>query len=200
VADEIKDAQAGAINLQKFLSSMRLSTTLNSTPTPMIQNNLEQTNENVSDEERFLSGLAAVVFNVDREGGRFDKGKIQEVILAIDNMITAQVNEIIHNEKFQKMEAAWRGLQDLVSHTNFRANIMIDMLDVTKEELYEDFENNSVDISKGAFFNKVYIQEYDQFGGKPFGGIVGLFEFEHTPKDEFWLRQMGKVANASHAP
>ncbi len=187
------------LNLQRFLSSMRLNTELSTAPTPMIQN-FEKTNENVSDEERFLSGLAAVLFNVDRGDGRFDKGKIQQAILKIDQLVSAQLNEIIHQEKFQKMEATWRGLYDLVSHTNFKANIRLDMLDVTKEELYEDFENNSVDISKGALFHKVYIQEYDQYGGKPFGGMIGLFAFDHTPKEEFWLKQMGKVANASHAP
>lgn len=179
---------------------MRLKPELSSEPKPMIEDNFQKTNEAVSDEERFLSGLAAVLLNVDRGAGKFDKGKIQELVLKIDQLIGAQINEIIHNEQFKKMEAAWRGLHDLVSHTNFKANIMIDMLDVTKEELYEDFENNSVDISKGALFDKVYVKEYDQYGGKPIGGIIGLFEFEHTPKEEFWLRQMGKVANASHAP
>lgn len=201
MSDPTKDTKAAQeITLQNFLSSMRLNTQISATPTPMIQDNLEKTNEQVTDEERFLSGLAAVLFNVERGSGRFDKAKIEETIANIDKLISAQLNEIVHNEKFQKMEATWRGLQDLVSHTNFKANIMIDLLDVTKDELFEDFENNSVDISKGALFNKVYIKEYDQYGGKPYGAQIGLFDFGHTPKDEFWLRQMGKVANASHAP
>lgn len=98
------------------------------------------------------------------------------------------------------MESTWRSLQDLVTHTNFKANIMIDILDVHKDELYEDFENNSVDLTGGALFQKVYVSEYDQYGGKPFGAMVGLFDFQHTPQDLFWLKQMGRVANASHAP
>jgi type VI secretion system protein ImpC len=30
--------------------------------------------------------------------------------------------------------------------------------------------------------------------------MIGLYEFEHIPQDEFWLKTMGKVAAASHAP
>lgn len=189
------------MDLKGFLSAANLKTDLGSGPKPMIQENLEKTTEEVSTEERFLAGLAAVLFNVDRkEGERFNRGKIQEAIAHIDELIGAQINEVLHNEQFQQMESAWRSLNDLVTHTNFKANIMIDVLDVAKEELYEDFENNAADIAAGELFKKVYIHEYDQFGGKPFGGIVSLFSFEHNPKEEFWLRQMGKVASASHAP
>lgn len=188
------------INLTSFLSSVALKPT-GATPTPMIEGHLEKTTETVSQEDRFLACLASVLFNIERkEGERFNRGKIQDSIGKIDQLISKQINEILHNEQFQAMESAWRSLYDLVSHVNFKANIMIDMMDVTKEELYEDFENNSVDIASGELFKKVYVHEYDQFGGKPFGGMISLFSFDHTPRDEFFLKQIGKVANASHAP
>lgn len=178
---------------------MKLKTEVPS-PVPMLKNNFAESTEEVTDEDRFLSSLAAVLYNIDAQSGKFDKGKIQDVVQKIDQIINAQINEIVHHEKFQKLEASWRSLYDLVSNTNFRANVMIDFLDVSKEELYEDFENNSVDITKGALFQKAYVQEYDQYGGKPFGGIIGLYDFEYTPADMFWLTQMGKVAGASYAP
>ncbi len=191
---------AQAIDLKRILSSMRLSADMKAAPTPMVTNNLETVVEDVSNEDRFLSGLAVLLFNVERDGGKFDKARIQDCGLRIDQLINAQLNEIIHQERFQQLESTWRGIDDIVKNTNFRANVMIDILDVGKDELYEDFENNAVDIAAGALFKKVYIHEYDQYGGKPFGTMVGLFEFEHTPKDIFFLRQMGKVANAAHAP
>lgn len=200
MADPKTTEQVQDISLKKFLACMRLNDQLANPPTPMIQENLEKTVEKVSDEERFISGLAALLLNVSCEGGRFDKAQIQALLAFIDKLMSAQLNEILHHPKFQQMESAWRALHDLALHTNFKANIMLDLLDVTKEELYEDFENNSVDISKGALFQKVYVHEYDQYGGKPYGGLLGMYEFEHTPKDSFWLKQMAKVANASHAP
>jgi type VI secretion system protein ImpC len=188
-----------ALDLKRFLSSMRLGTEI-SEPVPMIQDGLETVAEEVSDEDRFISGMAALLLNIDTSAGRFDKGMVQQVIGRIDVMVNDQINEIMHHDQFKQMESNWRSLNDLILNTNFKADVMIDILDVNKEELHEDFENNAVDITGSALFKKVYLAEYDQYGGKPIGSMIGLYEFEHTPKDEFWLRTMGKVAAASHAP
>lgn len=166
---------------------------------PILSEGYTEINEDVSEADRFTSALAALIWNVDA-GGRLDKGKIQGLIARIDQMVNDQVNEVIHNDKFKELEKTWLGLYDLVKNTNFRKNVMIDFLDVSKEELQEDFENNSIDFTGCALFDKAYVAEYDQFGGKPYGGIIGLYEFEHTPADLNWLRIMGKVAASSHAP
>lgn len=192
-------AEEEAIDLKRFLSSMRLNTEI-SEPEPMIKDGLETIVEDVSEENRFVSGMAALLYNVDTSSGRLDKGSIFEVIARIDTMVNDQINEIIHQEKFIALESNWRSLNQTILNTNFKADVMIDILDVTKDELFEDFESNAVDITGSALFQKVYIAEYDQYGGKPLGSIIGLYEFEHTPDDEFWLRIMGKIAAASHAP
>ena len=178
---------------------MRLSTEVKEA-VPMVQDNLQVVKEDVSDEDRFLSGMAALLLNVDRSTKRLDKGSIQELIARIDQVVNDQINEVIHHEMFKQMESTWRSLNDLVLNTNFKADIMIDVLDVGKEELFEDFEANAVDITGSALFKKVYISEYDQYGGKPFGSIIGMYEFTQTPDDVFWLTTIGKIAAASHAP
>jgi type VI secretion system protein ImpC len=156
-------------------------------------------------DERFMSALAALLYNVepvqDEEGHvRFDKGEVMKTISHIDDLIEAQMNEILHNPKFQQVEAAWRGLEDLVNHTNFQADITIDILDVAKEELAEDFEKNSSSLFSSALFDKIYIKEYDQFGGRPYGVMLGLYDFTASRADLTWLERMAMVANASHCP
>lgn len=188
-----------AIDLNRFLSSMKLSSDVGES-TPMITESFSVTTDEVSDESRFMSGMAALLLNVDTSSGRLDKGAIFDVIAQIDEMVNDQLNEVIHNEKFKKLESSWLSLNDLILNTNFKANIMVDIIDVSKEELAEDFENNSVDITGSELFKKTYVSEYDQYGGKPIGSIIGLYDFKHTPADEFWLRVMGKIAAASHAP
>lgn len=197
--DEKTEEQTKELNLKRFLSSMRLSTEI-SGPVPMIQDELKTVKEDVSDEDRFISGMAALLLNIDPSVRRLDKGMVKEVIARIDQTVNDQLNEILHNEEFKQMESNWRSLNDLILGTNFRAGIMIDVLDVTKDELYEDFESNAVDILGSAYFKKIYVSEYDQYGGKPYGASIGLYEFNHTPRDEFWLRTMGKISAASHAP
>ncbi|WNV05526.1 type VI secretion system contractile sheath large subunit [Candidatus Methylospira mobilis] len=192
-------ATEAALDFKRFLSSMKLNPDV-SEPVPMVSNNLETVTENIRDEDRFISGMAAVLMNIDAGSGKFDKGEIQKLLSHIDELVNAQINQIIHHDKFKRMESDWRSLNDLILNTNFKADIMIDILDVGKDELYDDFDSNAVDITGSALFKKAYIAEYDQYGGKPYGSIIGFYEFEHTPRDEFWLKIMGKVAAASHAP
>ena len=154
----------------------------------------------VTPEDRALSGLVAMLQNVSPVNGRLDKAKVFETVERIDRLINEQVNEILHCPTFQQVESTWRGLEDLASNLNFKSNIAVDLLDVSKDELYEDFENNSSDIFAAALFDKVYVAEYDQYGGSPFGTIIADYAFKHTPRDLFWLRSMAKVAAASHAP
>jgi len=175
---------------------------------PLIGTGLVPTSHNeleVGGDERFMSALAAMLYNVepitdDLGQVRFDKGEVMKAVARVDELIEAQMNEILHNEKFQKLEASWRGLQDLVDNTNFQADITIDILDADKAELEEDFEKNSSSIFSSALFDKMYIKEYDQFGGKPYGVMLGLYEFTSSRADLTWLERMGKVANAAHCP
>jgi type VI secretion system protein ImpC len=192
--------------LNRFFQAVRLEQPTHAVA-PMIKANLNEVADEKATpiEDRFLSGVAALLLNVQPVAApdgtvRFDKGKVLEVIDHIDSLIDDQMNEILHHPTFQALESSWRGLEDLVSHTNFKANIAIDILDVAKDELAEDFENNSSNLFNGALFNKVYIQEYDQYGGKPFGTMIGLYEFGATPADLTWLQRAGKIANASHCP
>jgi type VI secretion system protein ImpC len=186
-------------DLKGFLASVRLADEV-PTPRPMIKANLDEVVEDVSPEERFVSTMAAVAYNMNPDDGRFDKQSIQDLVGAIDRLVDEQLNEIVHAPEFQTLEATWRSIDDLVKNTNFRANVTLSLLDVSKEEAFEDLELNLADIAGSELFKKIYVHEYDQFGGAPYGAIVGLYEFANTPADLTWLRAMGKVASASHAP
>lgn len=192
-------AVAEPLDLKTFLGSVRMGAE-SLTLTPMLQSNLETIVEDVSPEDRFVSSLAAVVYNIGPEDDRFDKQSIQELVNTIDDLVEAQINEILHAPEFQSMESAWRSIADLVRCTNFKANIDISLLDATKEEVFEDLELNSADVAGSELFKKIYVAEYDQFGGKPYGAIVGQYDFANTPQDALWLRTIGKIASASHSP
>lgn len=184
----------------RMLSSVRLEPARHSAQ-PLITEGLSvDKSAGKSAEDRFVASIAALLYNVEPRTGRFDKGEVWLAVQRIDQMINEQVNAVIHHPDFQRLEANWRGLDDLVKNTNFKSDIVIDVLDVTKDEIDEDFENNSASVFGTALFQKMYVAEYDQYGGKPFGSIIGLYEFENTPRDLFWLKTMGKLANASHAP
>ncbi len=126
---------------------------------------------------------------------------IEAIIAEIDKTLTAQVNEILHNDEFQKLEAAWRGLSYLVNNTETDEMLKIRVLNVSKKDLgksLKKFKGTAWDQS--PLFKKLYEEEYGQFGGEPYGCLVGDYHFDHSPQDVQMLGEMAKVAAASHAP
>ncbi|MFP5473886.1 MAG: type VI secretion system contractile sheath large subunit [Gammaproteobacteria bacterium] len=126
---------------------------------------------------------------------------IQAMIAAIDAKLTEQVNKIIHHPDYQKLESAWRGLHYMVNNTETDENLKIRVMDVSKQDLAKTLKKfKGAAWDQSPMFKKVYEEEYGQFGGEPFGAIVGDYHFDHTPPDVELLGEMAKIAAAAHAP
>lgn len=120
-------------------------------------------------------------------------------IAEIDRLLSAQLNEIMHHEDFQKLEASWRGLHHLVSNSLTGPMLKIRVMSVTKKELLKDFER-ALEFDQSNLFKKIYEEEYGTFGGAPYGALIGDFEFSNHPQDMALLERIAGVAAAAHAP
>ncbi len=120
-------------------------------------------------------------------------------IAQIDHLISIQLNEILHHEQFQKLEASWRGLKYLLDQSETSSNLKIKVLNVSKKELLRDLQR-APEFDQSALFKKVYEEEFGIFGGAPFAGIVGDYEFGRSPEDIELLEKISNVAAAAHAP
>jgi len=124
---------------------------------------------------------------------------LSALLVEIDGLLSDQVNEIIHDQEFQKLEASWRGLEYLIRKTKPDDMTKIKVLDVSKEDLAEDFEAApQEDLS--SLFLKVYEGGYGIFGGEPIGLMVGDYEFTPDTQDVSLLTSISRVAAAAHAP
>jgi type VI secretion system protein ImpC len=124
---------------------------------------------------------------------------INSRIAEIDRLISAQMNEIMHHEDFQKMEGSWRGLHHLVKNSLTGTQLKIKVMSVTKNDLLKDFER-ALEFDQSNLFKKIYEEEYGTFGGSPFGAMIGDFEFGNHPQDMSLLESIAGVAAAAHAP
>ncbi|MEJ8824792.1 type VI secretion system contractile sheath large subunit [Variovorax humicola] len=126
---------------------------------------------------------------------------IQAMIAAIDAKLSEQINKILHNEDFQKIESAWRGLHYMVNNTETDENLKIRVMDISKKDLHKQLKKfKGAAWDQSPMFKKVYEQEYGQFGGEPFGAIVGDYHFDQSPPDVELLGEMAKIAASAHAP
>ena len=124
---------------------------------------------------------------------------INSRIAEIDRLITAQMNEIMHHEDFQKLEGSWRGLQHLVRNSLTGPQLKIKVMSITKKDLLKDFER-ALEFDQSTLFKKIYEEEYGTFGGAPYGALIGDFEFGNHPQDMALLEKLSEVAAAAHAP
>jgi type VI secretion system protein ImpC len=124
---------------------------------------------------------------------------IQQRIAQIDELISAQLNEIMHEPEFQRLEASWRGLHFVVMNTETSTMLKLRVLNVTKDEIANDLEK-AVEFDQSVLFKQVYEQEYGTFGGTPYSVLVGDYEFGRNPRDLGLLEKISNVAAAAHAP
>ena len=126
---------------------------------------------------------------------------IQDMIAAIDKKLSDQVNQILHHEDFQKLEGAWRGLHYMVNNTETDEQLKIRVMNISKADLGKTLKRyKGTNWDQSPLFKKIYEEEYGQFGGEPFGCLVGDYHFDQSAPDVELLAEMAKVAAAAMAP
>lgn len=146
--------------------------------------------------------LAEFATQVLDEGMVVDKdtvAMINDRIEQIDQLISSQLNEILHHPEVKKLEASWRGLHFLVMNTETSTRLKLRLFNVTQKELLNDLEK-AVEFDQSVLFKKVYEEDYGTFGGHPFSVLMGDFEFGRHPQDIALLEKLSNVAAAAHAP
>ena len=172
--------------------------------TPIIESIMQRSKYTKDDESYSVvkQGVAEFISNIittNNAEEKINKLALDEMIAHIDTLLSAQMDEILHNKSFQELESTWRGIRFLVERTNFNENVKIDLLDATKEEILDDFENN-LDITQSTLYKQIYSAEYGQFGGEPVGAIVADYELDKSNQDMTFLNKMSSIAAMSHSP
>lgn len=123
------------------------------------------------------------------------------MIAEIDKKLTEQVNAIMHHDEFQKLEGAWRGLHHLVNNTETDEQLKIKVINISKKDLGKNlkkFKGTAWDQS--PIFKQIYEAEFGQFGGEPYGCLIGDYHFDHSPPDVALLQEVMQISAASHCP
>ncbi|MEX0794154.1 MAG: type VI secretion system contractile sheath large subunit [Pirellulaceae bacterium] len=129
-------------------------------------------------------------------------------VAIIDELLSDQINAIIHAPPFKKLESAWRGLEYLTrvaEEEGDRERIRIRFLDVSWREVERDLER-AVEFDSSELFKKIYENEFGVAGGKPFGAMIGNYEIQpwpgkdHPHRDVDTLKKLSGIAAAAFCP
>lgn len=149
----------------------------------------------------FGDELAAAVAG----GGDELRCRLDRDVAALDALIGAQLDAVLHAPKTQALEGRWRGLQWLLSGIEPSRRVKVRVLGVTWAELCRDLER-APDFDQSNLFRRVYEDEFGMPGGEPFGLLVIDHELRHrrtaeAPTDDVGaLAQLASVAAAAFSP
>ncbi len=147
----------------------------------------------------FRDAVIASILQSTASAEPVNKLVVDSMIADIDERISRQMDVIIHAPAFQQVESFWRSLKTMVDRVDFRENIKVNVLHVTKQELLEDFEF-APEIIQSGFYKHVYSSGFGQFGGEPIAAVLGAYEFKNTAPDMKLLQYVSAVGAMAHAP
>ena len=125
---------------------------------------------------------------------------LDEEIKNLDDQLSLQLSEVMHHEKFQKIESTWRGLHHLVHSADTSDKLRIKVLNAKKEEIHRDMDK-APRFDRSNIFRKIYDKEYGTIGGEPYSVIIGDYSYDvKNPQDVKFLKNMSGLAASAHAP
>lgn len=146
-----------------------------------------------------VEAFIAELVKPQRAEEKVDKAIVDQMIADVDARLSKQVDAIIHEEQFQNLESAWRGLKFVVDQVDFRENIKVEVLSCSKDDLLMDFED-APEITKSGLYKLAYTAEFGQFGGKPYGAMFANYEFGPGSQDVALLQNCAAIGAMCHAP
>jgi len=119
------------------------------------------------------------------------------MISELDAKLSKQIDLIVHHPDFQKLESPWRGLKFVVDRTDFRENIKLEVLNVSKEDLITDFEDAPE--SQERSLQDPYTRNTGSSVVSPTAGHLLELQLQPAPQDVALSRRSRRWRHA-HAP
>jgi type VI secretion system protein ImpD/type VI secretion system protein ImpC len=145
-----------------------------------------------------LTGLLAA-------GGNALRAALDRDIADIDAALGEQLDAVLHNTRFLRLEGRWRGLAWLISGIEPGRRIKVRLLPISWTELCRDLER-ALEFDQSVTFRRIYEEEFGMPGGEPYGLMVIDHAVRHrvapgaTTDDVGALTQLSAVAAAAFMP
>ncbi|NQZ52362.1 MAG: type VI secretion system contractile sheath large subunit, partial [Moritella sp.] len=93
---------------------------------------------------------------------------LTRLLTDLDKILNRTMNNIIHHNKFQRLEASWRGVHYLVQQEQAidrEELIQVRMLSISWQEISRDF-SRAIEFDQSNLYRLIYSNEFGQAGGQ----------------------------------
>lgn len=112
---------------------------------------------------------------------------------AVDAAASAHLRAILHDPAFQALEAAWRGLDQIVSNIETDEDLTLHVWNVGRSELTDAFGDPDTPLDASMLYRRLV----EDRAGAPFTLIVTDMHFGPSPDDLRLLEALGAIAGRS---
>lgn len=133
------------------------------------------------------------------------RGLLDRDIVAIDAMLSEQLDAVLHHDRLRRLEGTWRGLAWLVGGMDSGARLKAKILNAGWAEICRDLER-AVEFDQSQMFRKIYEEEFGTPGGEPYGLLIIDHDVRHRSgptsrtDDVNALAALASVAAAAFCP
>jgi type VI secretion system protein ImpC len=125
--------------------------------------------------------------------------KQAEMLQQVDAAIAAQIRALLHERRFQALEAAWRALFFLVRHTETNAQLKIFLWNLPKKTLAEDLLP-ATDLKKTAMYRVLVQETVATPGAQTWALVAGNYTFGASNEDIEMLGRIALLAATGRSP
>ena len=133
------------------------------------------------------------------------KALATRMVAEIDRLLSRQLDLVLHDPAFQRLEALWRGTAWLLESSAGDPGVKVKILDARWGEVARDMER-ALAFDQSQMFEKIYSAEFGTAGGEPYGMMIIDHQLWHRPSgrdrtdDIAALSGLAEVAAASFCP
>jgi type VI secretion system protein ImpC len=119
---------------------------------------------------------------------------------AVDAAIAEEMRSLLHDPAFQSLEAAWRGLQWLVSRLELGEDLQLHLFDVTRQEMLADIVAAKGQLANTELYHALVDRWRNVPGAQGWSAIIGLERFGPSDADIGLLAALGTIATQAGGP
>ncbi|MCZ6855812.1 MAG: type VI secretion system contractile sheath large subunit [Gammaproteobacteria bacterium] len=111
----------------------------------------------------------------------------------LDQQISVLMRVVLHDPSFERTEAIWRSLHELITNVDNTEELTIHLVQASKAELSSDLEQAGGDLSRTWIYRLLVDDGAGSSGGEPWSVVIGDYEFCEDEADLNLLGAFGAI-------
>ncbi len=122
------------------------------------------------------------------------------LVASVDNATAAEMRNVLHTPAFQALEAAWRGVQWLISSLELDETLELHLFDVSQAELLADVVAAQGQLAQTGLYRALADRWRNVPGGQAWAVLCGMYSFGPSDTDVGLVAALGLISQQAGGP